>query len=104
MFKNSIYHFIGDKKVTQEELLKYFEDNPNTPIEYTPFEAPWQKAISLERALEIAAEYWYECYNIKAGDVDIETGFPYALLPKNSNDENYRIALAWLVEGSHYST
>ena len=58
----------------------------------------------LERALEIASEYWYECYNIKAGDVDSETGFPYAVLPKNSNNENYKIALAWLVEGKNYST
>ena len=97
-------YYIEGKQVSQEELQKYIGDNQKTKLEFSPLEVSWQKTISLEKALEIAAEYWYECYNIKAGDVDSETGFPYAFLPKNSNNENYSIALAWLVEGSHYST
>ena len=97
-------YYIGSKQVNQEEILKYFEDNQKTPIEFTSFKAPWQKTISLGKALEIAGEYWYECYNIRTGDKDSETGYPYAILPKYSNNANYKIALAWLVEGSHYST
>jgi uncharacterized membrane protein YkoI len=97
-------YYIEGKQVSQEELQKYIGDNQKTKIEFSPLEVSWQKTISLEKALEIASEYWYECYNIKAGDVDSETGFPYAFLPKNSNNENYSIALAWLVEGTHYST
>ena len=97
-------YYIEGKQVSQEELQKCIGDNQKTKIEFSPLEVSWQKTISLEKALEIASEYWYECYNIKAGDVDSETGFPYAFLPKNSNNENYSIALAWLVEGTHYST
>jgi translation elongation factor EF-G len=97
-------YYIEGKQVSQEELQKYTGDNQKTKIEFSPLAVSWQKTISLEKVLEIASEYWYECYNIKAGDVDRETGFPYAFLPKNSNNENYSIALAWLVEGTHYST
>ena len=97
-------YYIADKQVTEEELLKYIEDNPETKVEFSPLETSWQKTVSLEKALEIAAEYWYTCYNINAGDKDSETGFSYAILPKNNDNENYCIALAWLVEESHYST
>lgn len=97
-------YYIEGKQVTQEAILKYCEDNPKIKVEFSPLEVSWQKAISLKKALEIAGEYWYECYNIKSGDKDSETGYPYAILPKNSNNANYSIALAWLVEGSHYST
>ena len=81
-------YYIADKQVTEEELLKYIEDNPKTKVEFSPLETSWQKTISLEKALEIAAE----------------SGFSYAILPKNNDNENYCIALAWLVEESHYST
>ena len=100
---NAEYYIVG-KQVTHEKLLQYIAVHPNIAITFTHFAVPWQKAISLEEALEIASEYWYECYNIKPGDRDSETGFPFAFLPKYSDNENYRIALAWLVEGSHYST
>lgn len=97
-------YYVEGKQVTYSELLKYIEDNLNITIEFTPFKASWQKTIFLEKALEIAAEYWYDCYSIKVGDTDSETGYSYAILPKDSNNANYRIALAWLVEGTHYST
>ena len=90
--------------MAHDEFLKYIEDNPHTPVEFTSFTAPWQEMLTLEEALEIAAEYWYDRYNIKAGDTDSETGYPYAILPKDSDNANYCIALACLVEGTHYST
>ena len=102
--KSNAEYYIADKQVTKEEILKYIEDNHKTKVEFSPLEVSWQKTISLEKALEIAAEYWYDCYSIKVGDKDSETGFPYAILPKDNDSENYCIALAWLVEGSHYST
>jgi len=100
----NVEFYIEGKQVTQEEILKYIENNSKTRVEFEPLEATWQKTISLEKALEIAAEYWYECYNIKPGDKASETGFPYGILPKNSDNANYKIALAWLVDGNHYST
>lgn len=97
-------YYIEGKQVTKEEILKYIEDNPKTKVEFSALCMPWQKTISLESAMEIASEYWHERYQIMPGDKDSHTGFPYAILPKHSYNENYLIALAWLVEGSHYST
>ena len=97
-------YYIDGRQVTYDEFRKYFGDNSSTPVETTPFQASWQKTIPLEQALEIATGYWYDLYHIKPGDRDSETGFPYAILPKYSNNGNYCIALAWLVEGTHYST
>ena len=50
--------------------------------------------------MKIAADYW----DIQDGDVDDETGYPFALIPKYCETGNYLIALSWLVEGDHYST
>ena len=62
------------------------------------------EAMSGEEALEIAEEYWYELYGIRPGDTDSETGYPYAIIPQNSDHTHYRFALSWLVEGTHFST
>ena len=35
-------YYIGDKQVTQEEILKYIEDNPKTRIEFSPLEVSWE--------------------------------------------------------------
>ena len=101
--KNAKY-YLNEKEVTHDIYKDFLKEQSSDFADTLPFYAPWYNAISEEQAIKIASEYWYECYNIKAGDVDSETGFPYAFLPKNSNNENYRIALAWLVEGTHYST
>ena len=93
-------YYIGGEQVTEAEMTEYFKDNPKTKIEFSPLDLPWQNKVSWQEALDIAAEYW----NIKSGDVDPETGFPYAFLPKNSRDNNYCVALSWLVDGHHYST
>ncbi len=93
-------HYIGNKSVTYDEITEYKKEYTADSVEYTPFEAPWYKVITEEEAIRIASEYW----NIKSGDVDEETGYCFELLPKNSENSNYHIALAWLVEGHHYST
>ena len=35
-------YYIGDKQVTQEEILKYIEDNPKTKVEFLPLEVSWE--------------------------------------------------------------
>ncbi|MBR6681003.1 MAG: hypothetical protein IKL59_07045 [Clostridia bacterium] len=35
-------YYIDGKQVTQEEILKYFEDNPKTKIEFSPLEVSWE--------------------------------------------------------------
>ncbi len=80
--------------------MKYIEDNPKTAVEFSPFEAPWQRTIPLAAALQIASDYW----GIEDGDVDEETGYAFAILPVYSDTQNYRISLAWWVENDHLST
>lgn len=93
-------YYIEDKQVTQEEILKHFEKNPNTNIEFIPLEVSWYKTISSLKALEIASEYW----DVKSGDIDKSTGYPFALFSQIIDNGNHRITLAWLVEDNHYST
>ena len=56
-------YYIGDKQVTPEEILKYFEDNPKNEIEFTPLETTWKDVISTDEALEIAKTYWKNSCN-----------------------------------------
>ena len=49
-------YYIDGKQVTQEEILKYFEDNPKTNVEYSPIDKTWYYRISLEEAYEIAKD------------------------------------------------
>ena len=51
-------YYIDEKQVTKEEILKYFEDNPKTKVEFSPIEASWQNKISYAEAIELAREYW----------------------------------------------
>ena len=39
-------YYIGDRQVTQEEILKYFEDDSKSKVEFSPLEMPWQNKIS----------------------------------------------------------
>ena len=97
-------YYIDGKQVTEEELLRYVYDNPKSRLGFESLEVSWQKKITSEEALQIALDYWYECYHIRPGDIDEQTGFRYAVFPKDSDNEHYLIALAWLVAGDHYST
>lgn len=97
-------YYVNGQRVTYEELLTFNGSHRPASVEFTAFEAPWQKTISSDRALEIAEEYWYDLYGIRPGDTADETGFPYAILPKSSDHTHYCFALSWLVEGTHFST
>lgn len=56
--------------------------------------------ITDERAIEIGENHW----GIRSGDKDEETGFIFAIMVVNSQNENIRVDLKWLVNGSNYST
>ena len=56
--------------------------------------------ITEEEALEIASQHW----GIKSGDKDEETGFTFLIMPVESSNDNFAIALKWLVDNHHYST
>lgn len=79
-------------------------DNSSTDQETTPTPTATVNTengkITEERAIEIASEYW----NVKSGDIDAETGFPFLIMPVDSTNDNYKIALKWLVENTNYST
>ena len=97
-------YYVNGQRVTYEELLAFNGSHRPASVEFTAFEAPWQKTISSDRALKIAEEYWYDLYGIRPGDISTETGFPFAILPKSSDPTHYCFALSWLVEGTHFST
>ena len=56
--------------------------------------------ITEEEALEIASQHW----GIKSGDKDEETGFTFLIMQVESSNDNFAIALKWLVDNHHYST
>lgn len=64
-------YYIGDKQVTQEEILKYIEDNPKTRIEFSPFEVSWLNKISRYDAITIAKNYW-EIFDIEENGYRVE--------------------------------
>ena len=100
----SAAYYVNGQRVTREEFLEFNGSHRAEFVEFTAFEAPWQKTISFDSALKIAEEYWYDLYGIRPGDTASETGFPYAILPKSSDHTHYCFALSWLVEGTHFST
>ena len=87
---NPLY-YIGDTAVTEEEFLKYIEENP-TPEEVTFTRISgegWNKVISEERAEEIASDYW----NIKDGDINEQTGNEYRIYVSGESAERYYVRL-----------
>ncbi len=56
--------------------------------------------ITEEEAIEIASEHW----GIKSGDKDETTGFSFLIIPVESGNDNIRVDLKWLVNGTNYST
>lgn len=51
-------YYIGGKQVTNEEILKYFESDQKTKVQFSLLDARWLGKISYEEAFEIADEYW----------------------------------------------
>jgi len=87
---NPLY-YIGDTAVTEEELLKYIEENP-TPeeVKFTAISGEgWNKVIDEECAEEIASEYW----NIKDGDINEQTGKEYRIYVSGMAEEKYYVRL-----------
>lgn len=84
-------YYIGDTAVTEEELLKYIEENP-TPeeVKFTAISGEgWNKVIDEECAEEIASEYW----NIKDGDINEQTGKEYSIYVSGMAEEKYYVRL-----------
>ena len=92
----------GSEGVTTSEGTPMDTASPEITAEETQSDTD-SLGVSAEEAVEIAADFW----NIRAGDVDPDTGYRYALFPVENQTENpnvHVIMLKWLVEGTHYST
>ena len=75
------------------------QNSDNEPTPTAPVSTENGK-ITEEQAIEIASQYW----GVKSGEKDIETGFPFLIMPVDSSNDNIKIALKWLVDNSNYST
>ncbi len=89
-------YYIGDKQVTQEEILKYIEDNPKTKVEFLPLEVSWLNKISRSEAITIAENYW-EDFDIKENGYRVELA-----VNANSPDSVYVVVIKRFVI-DHYS-
>ena len=82
-------YYIGDKQVTQEEILKYIEDNPKTKVEFLPLEVSWLNKISRSEAITLAKNYWGSFnidengYIIRIGDNSWAPSSVYVILLKH---------------------
>ncbi len=90
-------YYIDGKQVTQEEILKYMEDNPKTKVEFVPLEVSWLNKISHYEALSIASEYW-ERYDIEANGYHLEIG------TNKSAPSSVHVVLIRRFVIDHYST
>lgn len=92
--------YIGSDEVSQNQLTEYVTTLSNEFLEYTPFEAPWYKALTVDDAVRIGYEYW----GIAPGEIDEDSGYKMAVLPKFTDGNVYAISLSLFVEEDHYST
>lgn len=67
-------YYIGDKQVSEEEILKYLEGNPKTRVEFSPLEVSWMNEISYYEAFSLAEKYW-ERYEIDKNHYLVEHGW-----------------------------
>jgi hypothetical protein len=89
-------YYIEGKQVTREEILKYFEDNPKTKVEFLPLEVSWQNNISYGEGLALAEKYWE--------DLDIEEN-QYVVSYSHYLDTPERVhvfTISWRID-NHYS-
>jgi len=90
-------YYIGDKQVTQEEILTYFENSSKTRIEFLPLEVSWLNKISRYEAITIAENYWKN-FDIKENGYRVEHAFN-----ANAPDSVYVMVIKRFVI-DHYST
>ena len=90
-------YYIGDKQVTQEEILTYFENSSETRIEFLPLEVSWLNKISRYEAITIAENYW-EDFDIKENGYRVELA-----VNANAPDSVYVMVIKRFVI-DHYST
>ncbi len=90
-------YYIGDKQVTQEEILTYFENSSETRIEFLPLEVSWLNKISRYEAITIAENYW-EDFDIKENGYRVELA-----VNSNAPDSVYVMVIKRFVI-DHYST
>ena len=83
--------YIGDQRVTEEELLAYTNENPSpAEVKFSHIRGEgWNKVISADRAVEIASEYW----GINDGDMNGQTGEPYRIYVSPETNEIYYVRL-----------
>ena len=93
---NAEYYLEG-KQVTQEEILKYFEDNSKTSIEFAPLEVSWQNKISRSDAIELAEIYW-ESLDI------VENGYRVAIGYNQSAPASVYVVILQRYVIDYYST
>ena len=88
-------YYIGDKKVTEEELSRYIDDNPKTKVEFYPLLVSWQTKITENTALNIANVYWSG--HVMSGD-------PFIIVPVQSSEvppSVYAFQLKWLINETY---
>ena len=85
----SAEYYIDGKQVTHEEILKYFDDNPKSKVEFLPLEVSRQNEITREEALQIASEYG----RFENGAEDYGTGKKYIhrIIITDENEKYYYI-------------
>ena len=89
-------YYIEGKRVTREEILKYFENNTKTKVEFLPLEVSWQNNISYGEGLALAKKYWE--------DLDIEEN-QYVVSYSHYLDTPetvYVLTISWRID-NHYS-
>ena len=91
-------YYIGDKQVTEEEIIKYFEDNPKTKIKFSPLEVSWVNKISQADAVLLAQAYWNpfgdegeKGYIIVPGYNENAPLFVYVILKKHYVEDHWSV-------------
>ena len=90
-------YYVEGKQVTQEEILKYFEDNSKTKVEFLPLEVSWKNKISRSDAIELAEKYW-ESLDI------VENGYRVTIGYKQSAPASVYVVILQRYVIDHYST
>ena len=90
-------YYIGGKQVKHEEILKYFENNKKTKVEFSPLDLSFQNNISRSEALKIAKNYW-SYWSTQDGFI-VEHG-----VNDTAPSSVYVIVIKQLVMNEHYST